>query len=380
MTSRLYITTRKLFGQVFARLKRLGVGSCMSALSLSLLALYICGLLLHEKNQNATRMALWLPARAHDAINRLLTQHRLSTRQLFGCLIEWAKRLGRGYLVIDEVVVEKPFAQKCAWVGYIYSTSRKRTVKGMCAIVLLFCVGPWRIPIAFRLWRPKQHTHPKDYKKRTQLAWEMLQEIAQSGLSIQYVTFDNFYAAGWLTKNIEKLGWIWVSMLESKTHVQYRHQLWQAGQLAATLKLKWRSMFDLRAGSIIAYLPKYGTLRLVVTKNGHGNYQVLASNALDSDLSCIIQRKLSRWSVETLFRDTKQFCGLAACQCRVDVAQVRHFAFALLAFLVLQMLCQDPKETLGLTKDRLRQEAFLGQKARPPMLKGKVPQATLLTA
>jgi hypothetical protein len=139
-------------------------------------------------------------------------------------------------------------------------------------------------------------------------------------------------------------------------------------------------MFELRACSFIAYLPTYGTLRLVVTKNRHGNSQVLATNALDSDLSCIIRRKLSRWSVETLFRDTKQFCGLAACQCRVDVAQVRHFAFALLAFIVLQMLRQDPKETLGLAKERLRQEAFLGQMAAPPMLKGKVAQAVLLTA
>jgi SRSO17 transposase len=380
MTSRLYITTRKLFGQVFARLKRLGLASCLPPLSFSLLAVYVCGLLMLSRDQNATCLAAWLPARAHDALNRLLSQHRISTRQLFGCVIEWAKRLGSGYLVIDEVVVEKPFARLCSWVGYIYSTSHKRCVRGMCAVVLLFCVGHWRIPVAFRLWRPKQHTDPKKYKKRTQLAWEMLQEVAQSGLSIQYVTFDNFYTAGWLTKSIGKLGWIWVGMLESKTHIQYRRQLWQAEQLAATLKLKWRALFKLRACSLIAYLPKYGTLRLVLTKNSHGNYQVLATNALDSDLSCILRRKLSRWSVETLFRDAKQFCGLAACQCRVDVAQVRHFAFVLLAFIVLQMLRQYPKETLGLAKDRLQQEAFLGQMAPPPRLTGKVSQAALLTA
>jgi SRSO17 transposase len=92
---------------------------------------------------------------------------------------------------------------------------------------------------------------------------------------------------------------------------------------------------------------------LVVTKNRHGNYEVLATNDLDSDLSQMVWRKRRRWSVETLFYDAKQWCGLAACQCRVEEAMVRHVAFALLAFLVLQMLRQRPKETLGEVKEGL---------------------------
>ena len=41
----------------------------------------------------------------------------------------------------------------------------------------------------------------------------------------------------------------------------------------------------------------YGTLRLVVTRNRHGNYEVLATNDLSSDLTTIVQRKRHRWSV-----------------------------------------------------------------------------------
>ncbi len=90
-----------------------------------------------------------------------------------------------------------------------------------------------------------------------------------------------------------------------------------------------------------------------MTKNRHGNYEVLATNDLDSDLSQMVWRKRRHWSVETLFYDAKQWCGLAACQCRVEEAMVRHVAFALLAFLVLQMLRQRPKETLGEVKEGL---------------------------
>lgn len=380
MTSRLYPTTRRLFGQVCTCLQRLGLSPVLSPLGFALLALYLCGLLLLERRQTATRIADWLPGRAHDALNRLLVQPPLSSRRLFAQLIGWAQRLGPGYLVVDEVLVDKPFGEKCAWIGWMYASSRKRSVKGMCAVVLLFCVGRWRIPVAFRLWRPKAHCRPGAYRKRTELAWDMLQEVAASSLAVEYVTFDNFYTAGWLTKAISRLGWVWVGILEVKAHVRYRNRLWQAGHLAEAVKLKWRPVWGVRATSFLAYLPKYGTLRLVVTRTRHGNFQVLASNALASDLSWIVERKRRRWTVETLFRDAKQLCGFSACQCRVDVAQVMHITFVLLAFLVLQMLRRDPKETLGSVKERLQQEALLGHVPAPPMLKGKVPVSRLSTA
>ena len=129
---------------------------------------------------------------------------------------------------------------------------------------------------------------------------------------------------------------------------------------------------QLWARSIVAYLPSYGTLRLVVTRNRHGNAEVLATNDLDSSLTTIVLRKRSRWSVETLFRDAKQFSGLAARQCRVDQALVRHVAFALIAFIVLQQLRLHPKETLGEVKDRLQREVMTGGLPAPVTLKGKV--------
>jgi len=47
-------------------------------------------------------------------------------------------------------------------------------------------------------------------------------------------------------------------------------------------------------------------------------------NALQADLTTMVQRKRSRWEVETIFRDTKQLAALGACQCWVDQAKVRR--------------------------------------------------------
>ena len=146
MASRLYPTTRRLFRQVLRHLKVFGIGAVVSPLVLGLMAVYITGLLLLDRRQNGTRIADWLPARAHDALNRLLRVHPVSTRVLMGRLIQWARGLGEGYLMVDDVVVSKPFSKQSRWVGWTYSTSEKRHVRGFHVVVLLWCVGPLAHP------------------------------------------------------------------------------------------------------------------------------------------------------------------------------------------------------------------------------------------
>jgi hypothetical protein len=60
----------------------------------------------------------------------------------------------------------------------------------------------------------------------------------------------------------------------------------------------------------------------------------------------------SRWSVETIFRDTKQYAGLGACQCWSDAAMVRHVALVLVSFVVLQQLRVHRAESLAAVKER----------------------------
>lgn len=62
----------------------------------------------------------------------------------------------------------------------------------------------------------------------------------------------------------------------------------------------------MRAAAVSVYAPKYGSLRLVVTRNAQGNYEYIVTNDPGADLTSVVERKMSRWQVETLFRDTKQ--------------------------------------------------------------------------
>lgn len=110
-----------------------------------------------------------------------------------------------------------------------------------------------------------------------------------------------------------------------------------------------------------------------MTRNRHGNHECIVTNELEADLTTIAKRKMSRWSIETLFRDTKQYAGLEACQCRVDQAMVRHVGLVLLTFVVLQMMRRSTEESLGSVKERWQLEVMRDGEPPPPLLKACPP-------
>jgi hypothetical protein len=134
---------------------------------------------------------------------------------------------------------------------------------------------------------------------------------------------------------VARLGLVWVGTLHPRTINLWRGRRQSVAEVARRLPLKWCKRLGMRAAATSVYAPKYGSLRLVVTRNPHGNYEYIVTNNSGADLTMVVERKMSRWSVETLFRDTKLFAGLEACQCRVDQAMVRRVGLVLLTFVVL---------------------------------------------
>lgn len=379
MTSRLYRTTRPLAAQVALMVDRLGVRAVVgSPTTVALIALYVSGLVLLDGRQTQTRVALFLPSRAHDALNRLLRVMPLSTRALMGLLIAFCKRRrhGDGYLCLDDVVIEKAFAKKLSWAGWTYSFAKKRKIYGLHVVVLLWCSsdGELRVPVAFRLWRPKRSCAPHLYRTKLRLAEAMLKEVVGSGLRPKYIVFDTHYGCGWFTKFVGRLELIWVGTLHPRTIVLWRGHRRSVAELAKkTLSLKGRKRLGMRVAAVSVYAPKYGALRLVVTRNCHGNYEYIVTNDSGADLTSVVERKMSRWSIETLFRDTKQYAGLEACQCRVDQAMVRHVSLVLLAFVVLQMMRRSVEESVGSVKERWQLEVIRDGESPPRLLKACPP-------
>ena len=369
MASRLYRSTRQLFLAVERALLRLQLSSLGTPTLFALITLVVTGLILLDARPTHTRLARFLPARSHDAMGRLLREMPWSTRALMALLLAFAKRLGReGYLILDDVIVEKARAKRLPWAARIYSFAKKRSVWGFQIVVVLWCSrdGQWRIPVGFRLWRPKRSCRGARYQTKLQLAETLVIAVVHSGLPIEYIVGDTHYTAGWFTKRLARLGLTWQGTLDPKTHVVWRGKQQSVRDLAPQLKLKWRRHSQVRASALRVYAPKYGHIQLVVVKNRHGNWEYLVTNALEADVTRIVERKRQRWPIETLFRDSKQFANLEACQCRVDQALVRHVALVFLTFVVLQLLREKPDEAVAAVKERW-QLAIVRDGERPPL-------------
>jgi hypothetical protein len=116
-------------------------------------AVAITGLLL-DAHPTQTRVSNVLPARTHEAHNCPLRLMPFSTRPLMALLMAFVRCLGcPGYVIVDDVIVEKAYARRVLWAGWTYSHAKQRKLYGLHIVVLLSCShdGQWRIPVGFRL-------------------------------------------------------------------------------------------------------------------------------------------------------------------------------------------------------------------------------------
>src|SRR5262245_58782686 len=230
VASRLYSTTRPLYAQVVRLLGRLGVGAIGSPTTAALVALYVAGLILLDARPTQARVSRVLPGRCHDALNRLLRTTPLSTRALMGGLLRFVQVLSRrlgtpGYLCVDDVVIEKPFAKLLPWAAWTYSFAKKRKVDGGHVVLLSWTsdpAGTWCIPVAFRLWRPKRSCAPERYRKKTELVVDMLHEVVAASCPAAYLVGDTAYTGGCVRPTAERLGLVWVGTIAPRTTVVYR--------------------------------------------------------------------------------------------------------------------------------------------------------------
>ncbi len=102
--------------------------------------MYVAGLILLDDNQTNTRITTYLPARCHDAVNRLLRVAPFSSRALLRLAIAWIHQQGVvGHLSLDDVIVPKPFSRTMLWAKKLWCPSAKRYVHAMCIVVIAWC-------------------------------------------------------------------------------------------------------------------------------------------------------------------------------------------------------------------------------------------------
>jgi putative transposase len=287
---------------------------------------YLTALLYYRTSASCVALAEALQTVSHDRLTRLLRADwsgQILLERAFHTLFVWE----RGYLILDDTVIPKPFATAIEGLAWVYSSQDHKPVYGLSLVLLVWTNGTVRIPLGMRFWH-------KGGPSKYALALELL-SYARNRLRCrpEFVLFDAWYPSRTLLKRIRDYGWYFVCRLKKNRRFNgralrayRRHPYWaETGWLTGGLKVL-----------VVRYGAKY-----------------FATNRLT--LPAVEVRRLYRVrsQIEEVIRVCKDQLGLSGCQARSEQAQVHHVACCLAAFCVLERERHDRALTIYKLKRQL---------------------------
>ena len=238
-----------------------------------------------------------------------------------------------------DLVVQEPGEQK-AEMAYLRTTVKKSYEQ----------MGS----VSERLLELLHHLkHEREYKKRTEIALERVQQIEQEEhFPGANYAFDNGVLSLELTRYIELCGKQWVSELERSRNIQWHGNWVRLDALAGELREKHPEGFhfvrvNCRNGETkecwaytkVVRLKRYGRKRLVIVHEKadlSDAPRYLLTSARHWNSGRTIQTWSYRWSSEVFHEFTKQVTGLESSQVRKEEAVKRHFRLSCVSQSLIQ--------------------------------------------
>jgi hypothetical protein len=263
---------------------------------------------------------------SHDGLTRLL-QANWSGQRLLELAVRTLFVWERGYLIIDDTVLPKPFATAIEGLAWVFSSQERKPVYGLSLVLLVWTNGTLRIPLSMRLWH-------KGGPSKYALALELL-SYARTRLRCrpEFVLFDAWYPSRALLKRIRDYGWYFVCRLKKNRRFN-GHAVRQHRRHPYWAECGWLS----------------GGLKVLIVRHGKKYY---ATNRLT--LSAVEVRQLYRIraQIEEVIRVCKDQLRLSGCQARSERAQVHHVMCCLVAFCILERERHDRGLTIYKLKHQL---------------------------
>ena len=258
-------------------------------------------------------------APAHDAFTRLL--HRLEPEPdvLWDEAAALVDRAG-GVLVLDDSVLDKPYAKQMALVARQWSGKHGRVVRGIGLVTLLWTDGEALIPCDYCLYDKAGDGRTKNDHARVLLA-----TAKDRGFAPDMVLFDSWYASLANLKAVRGHGWHWTTQLKAN----------RAVNPDGTGNRRLDACAISETGTRV-HLQGYGWIVVFRIVSTDGDTEYWATSALD--MAAGQRQKYSElaWGIEVYHRGLKQHCGVERAQVRAARAQHNHILCALRAFLRLE--------------------------------------------
>jgi hypothetical protein len=285
---------------------------------------YIDFLVASPKAATATEAARVQPngptAPRHDSFTRLLNDLEPDPQPL------WDEtrpliRLDDGMLILDDSVLDKPFARHMGLVGRFWSGRHKRVVPGIDLVSLVWTDGDVIYPCDYRLVNPAD----PDGTTKNDLFRQMIQTAKDRGFAPRCVCFDSWYSGKENLKAIRDCGWTFLTPVRCNRKVNPN-------------KTGNRPIQDCEIASTgtIVHLEGFGLVKAFRIATTDGDTEYWITNDLSMDELTRVMFAERAWGIEEYHRGLKQNCAVDRCQTRKADAQRNHIGFAIRAFVRLE--------------------------------------------
>ena len=259
---------------------------------------------------------------AHDAYTRLLQRLEPDSTTLWAEV--QAEVLGcEGLLVLDDSVLDKPYARQMGLVHHVWSGKHHRVVKGIDLLTLLWTDGDRHLPCDYRIY-----DKPTDSKSKNDHFRDLLRTAQERGVSPQCVLFDGWYSSLDNLKLLRTMKWRWLTRLKANRRVNHHRTGLQA-----------LSKVALQATGTVVHLEGYGLIKVFRIDAKDGSTEYWATDDLQMDELERLKFADASWRIEEYHRGLKQVTNVERCQCRLSLSQRNHISLALRAFVAVERWC-----------------------------------------
>lgn len=315
-------------------------------------------LLSSQINYTQTYLADHSERYSHDSLNRFLRSDKLTPGTLWENVRDDVVMSEQGYVLFDDVVLDKRYSKEARVVRRQWSGNEKRVIYGIGVVTCVY-VNPdtgqfWVID--FRVYDPEG-----DDQSKLEHLLEMLDNVQHSKqLSFKTVLMDSWYGSMQVIKRIESLNKRYYCPIKANRRVDDSEGEQEHRRVD---QLHWTHT-EQQAGKAVHLkkMPKGHRVKLFRLAPSTERTEYIITNDMSQDDADVVKLHCGiRWKIEQFHREAKQITGLEGCQCRMTRALRNHIACAFLVWTHLKRCATQLDTTVyrlkfSLLDDYMRQQ------------------------
>lgn len=274
------------------------------------------------------------------------------------------------YFIIDDTTNKKRGKHILTAFKFFDHTS-KQYILGQQLVCAIIEYRGIVIPFAIEVYVPKKNAKQigVDFRKKTMIASEMLQEFSADEDQWVFVVADTYYASPLIMQVCRRRKYNFVSMLKTNRILYINDKQMNIASYGKRFFSKKRTNHTIKVGtkkyqvhSQKVLLKSGGAVKIVCTRVlSHCTVKTLFTTNPALPIESIVTAYSKRWSIEVFFKMSKQYLGLRAYQNRNLTATQSAVRLSLISYNLLTHVFIEEKRAQGkrITEKNLAQFSVL---------------------